>query len=305
MDEHRAKRRRVAPTLAKLAAAAERIDQGKLAISQVSINVLTYISVAARAKQLAPGRQAPPFGPTVASRQNHTVPLAQRTSNARTTLTTMVNPVTGATRAIRAVAPAAPVNLAAAARQPNLPIEEDDSFGDTNGRKRKRSSNPAPHHLLSKTPNTRIVLRRGKDEYAFRIIVSNAYPDAQQRVVEARAAHDVALLTMPDAAAAATGVSWSPAKLRLYGDTAWVRRSTIKAAASNSVEQSYRLFIPPALAERIPGGADSTNTRTYVRNRIEYLMERGRWLRGNHGGVSCLRGVHLVLLLSSLDSTPL
>jgi hypothetical protein len=197
-----------------------------------------------------------------------------------------------------------PVNLAAAARQAN-PAMDDESYDDANGmgRKRKRSSNPAPHHLQSKTPNTRLVLRRGKDEYGFRVIINNAYPDAHQRVVEARAAHDVALVSMPDAAAAASGVAWSPSKLRLYGDTGWVRRSAIKAAASANAMQFYRLFIPPTLAQRIPGGANHANTKTYIQNRIEYLMERGRWMRGNHGGVSHSYILHVTLPLSLSDST--
>jgi len=119
------------------------------------------------------------------------------------------------TRVVSQPLPAAIVNVA---RHPQE-YEED---VPTDTRKRKRVSQPAPHHITSRTPNTRIVLRKGKDDYAFNIVTKNAYPNAHERLVAARAAHDVALKSMSDATAQASAVDWSPSKLRLYGDTGWV-----------------------------------------------------------------------------------
>jgi hypothetical protein len=155
-------------------------------------------------------------------------------------------------------------------------------------RKRKRVSQPAPHHIGSRTPNTRIVLRRGKEDYSFHIVVRNAYPNAHERVVAAREAHDVALQALPDAASVATGVQWSPSKVRLYADMGWVRRGVTKAAASSNVPTAYRLSLPPNLAQELAGGATPANVTRYIKMRVNYLLDQGAWLRGRHSTVSSL-----------------
>jgi hypothetical protein len=187
---------------------------------------------------------------------------------------------------VRPAAGNVPASIAVAARQPQ-PVEDDeDHEGVGLQQKRKRASQPAPHHITSRTPNTRIVLRHGKDAYAFRIVAENAYPNAEERLVAARSVHDQAIQAMSDAAAVATGIQWSPSKLRLYGDTGWVRRSTIKMTAVNLVPASYRLAMPTLLAQQTPGGANAANTSAFIRTWIEYLFEKGGWLRGRHDGVS-------------------
>jgi hypothetical protein len=77
-------------------------------------------------------------------------------------------------------------------------------------------------------------------------------------------AHDHALQLLLDIAAIATGIRWSPAKVRLYGDVGWVKRSLIKMAAANIVPTSFHLLMPPALADSLPGGANATNTAQYI-----------------------------------------
>jgi hypothetical protein len=188
--------------------------------------------------------------------------------------------------------PAVSTAIADAARQ-EAAVLYDDDFQEFFGRKRKRTSQPGPHQISSRTPNTRNVLRKGKEDYAFKILTENAYPTAQERVVSARASHDVALQMAPDAATVATGAQWSPSKVRLYGDMGWVRRSLLKAIASGLVPSFLRLTLPPALAETLPGGASTFNTAQYIRSRVLYLLDRGTWLRGPHGGVS-----HLELLMT-------
>jgi hypothetical protein len=186
-----------------------------------------------------------------------------------------------------------PTLIADAARQGRPHAEDDDFEQFSLSRKRKRSSQPAPHHIGSRSPNSRIVLRHGKERYALYIVTENAYPDPRDRVIAARASHDYAIQLVPDIAAVATGINWDPALVRLYGDNGWVKRGLIKMMAASLVTAFFRLLLPPALADTLPGGASAANAAAYIQSRVLYLLNGGEWLRGTHGRVRA----HLLSIL--------
>jgi hypothetical protein len=119
--------------------------------------------------------------------------------------------------------PAVSTAIANAAWQEAAILDNDDSQ-EFFSRKHKQTSQPGPHKISSCTPNTCNVLCKGKEDYAFKILIENAYPTAQEHIVSTQASHDIALQMAPDpdAATIATGVQWSPSKVRLYGDMGWV-----------------------------------------------------------------------------------
>ena len=274
---HCAKRRRTAPNAAKLATVANRLAPVS---NQDSVH-----PIAPNRLNAAPG--ASNF--TFVSRPN----AVAGPSNPGNRATGAVNgpeqaarPIVNPTGVVSLPAvPAVPAAIANAARQGGPDPEFDEFEQFSLSRKRKRSSQPAPHHIGSRTPNSRAILRHGKDRYGIFIHTENAYPDPREHVVTARMAHDYAIQLVPDVAAIATGIHWSPAKVRLYGDIGWVKRGLIKTTAASLVPSFFRLHLPPALADTLPRGANPTNTAQYVRSRVLYLLHEGQWLRGSHAGV--------------------
>jgi hypothetical protein len=305
LDAHRAKKRPTAVNHKLLTAAANRL-RPTTATNQVPMGAPTRnalggpstFTFTSRPNALAGPSNSNAAIPPAMNRSNATagpsnpnaaIPPAMNRPNAAAGPSNVASRI-GRNRVVSL--PAVSTAIADAARQEGA-VPDNDDFQEFFGRKRKRTSQPGPHQISSRTPNTRNVLRRGKEDYAFKIITENAYPTAKERVVSARASHDVALQMAPDAATVATGVQWSPSKVRIYGDMGWVRRSLLKAIASGLVPSFLRLLLPPALAETLPGGANTFNTAQYIRSRVLYLLDKGTWLRGPHRGVS-----HLDILMA-------
>jgi hypothetical protein len=276
LEEHQAKRRRKGPTAEYLAAVASRIFPAPPAPDAPAPRAPAPRAPDAPAPR-APAPRAPaPRAPDAPAPRNANAPAGRRAHR---------------NRAVSAPANASDA-IAAAAREAD---DYEQEVLDT--RKRKRVSQPAPHHIGSRTPNTRIVLKKGKEDYSFSIVVRNAYPNPHERLVAAREAHEVAIQAAPDAASVASGVQWSPSKLRLYADMGWVRRGVTKAAASSHVPIAYRLAIPPNLAEQLAGGATPANVANYIRTRVNYLLDQGAWLRGRHATV-CLFPIFMQRILT-------
>jgi hypothetical protein len=87
-----------------------------------------------------------------------------------------VHPIIHATRP--ASLPTVPATIAQAARQGLPPPEVDEYEQFSLNKKQKRSSQPAPHHIGSRTPNTRTLMRHAKGKYGAYIHTENAYPNA-------------------------------------------------------------------------------------------------------------------------------
>ncbi|KAG8818459.1 hypothetical protein FRC19_010620, partial [Serendipita sp. 401] len=169
--------------------------------------------------------------------------------------------------------------------QEELGEEVDIDISGPNELQRRRSGNPAPHQMLWHTPHSREFHRWAKVDYSFKIATENAYPSAQERLLMARAAYDSAWSALPELADSSSGVQWSIEKMRLYTDTAWVRRGVIKACASSMVFGAYRLALTPAIAAQMPGGVTQANQAAFTSERVSYLFTDGHWLRGRLNGV--------------------
>lgn len=297
---HQSKKRKKNPNTEGLAAVAERLRLATAATRAARIQVTTQVnqrSNAANQINQRPNAADPPFNFPGLQRRTDEAATSSRPNVAGIPPLYLSNAVAGPSNSQNRVVSSDA--LANAARQADIvPAEEFEDIGLT--RKRKRTSNPAPHQIGSRTPNTRVVLRKGKDNYAFSIVTRNAYPTPQERVAAARESHDFAIRAAPDAAAIATGIVFSPNKVRIYGDTAWVRRSFVKQVASIQVPIFYRFGIPPALAETLPGGANPMNQSQYIKSRVMFLFDGGNWLRGRHGRVSSLSTIIFVLTRSQL-----
>ncbi|KAG8831536.1 hypothetical protein FRC18_006337, partial [Serendipita sp. 400] len=173
--------------------------------------------------------------------------------------------------------------IAAARRQASSPIGDRRYNGDESNDqppRQRRSGNPVPHQMYWHTPHSREFHRWAKSEYSFRIVTECAYPTAQERLQLARSAYDSAIGALPELAQNVSGVAWSIEKMRLYTDTAWVRRGVIKNCASTMVFNSYHLGLTPAIAAQMPGGATSANQIAFTAERVAYLFTEGHWLRG-------------------------
>ncbi|CCA74945.1 hypothetical protein PIIN_08925 [Serendipita indica DSM 11827] len=155
----------------------------------------------------------------------------------------------------------------AAAMPPN-----DTEAAAFNGR-RRGSKVPAGHQLGSFTPNGRALLKHAREDYVFKIVTENAYPSLEDRFKKADQSIRAARGALPDMARGSSLTATTNDTLRCITDSGWSFRGRFKGNVSHIVRQAYGLYIPAEAAEVMAGGGNTQEAATYVRTRVEYLLD--------------------------------